>query len=101
MNLVFTREAIADLVRLREFIAEHNPSAAARIAQELVERIEHLRRFPELGHRVLHAADAECVRDAVFGRYVVRYLAQGKTIAVLRIWHGLESRTKGSDREQG
>jgi toxin ParE1/3/4 len=100
VNLVFTREAIADLVRLREFIAEHNPSAAARIAHELFERIEHLRRFPELGHRVLHAPDAEAVRDAVFGRYVVRYLAHGGTVAVLRIWHGLESRADVSQGEE-
>ncbi len=40
MKLVYTDEAIEDLKRLREFIAVHNPSAAGRIATELVGKIE-------------------------------------------------------------
>ena len=39
MKLVYTDEAIEDLKRLREFIAVHNRSAAARIATELVDKI--------------------------------------------------------------
>lgn len=36
MKLIYTDEAFEDLKRLREFFAIHNPSAAARIATELV-----------------------------------------------------------------
>lgn len=46
MRLIYSAEALDDLVRLRDFIAEHNPQAAARIAQQLLQRIEHLRNFP-------------------------------------------------------
>jgi len=33
LQIIYTQEAIADLQRLREFIAEKNPSAAQRIAR--------------------------------------------------------------------
>jgi plasmid stabilization system protein ParE len=96
VRLVYSDEAVADLVRLREFIAQNNPSAAARIGHELLERIEHILRFPAMGRRVEQAPDPEAVRDALFGKYVVRYLVHGETIAVLRVWHQLELRAGNS-----
>jgi len=49
MKLVYTDVAIADLKRLREFIAVHHPSAASRIATELLEKVTLLPDFPEIG----------------------------------------------------
>lgn len=90
MKLLYTDEAIADLVRLREFIAVHNPSAASRIAEELVSRIEMLPDFPRLGSPVERAPIPDSVRDMVFGQYVVRYSIHTDTLIILRVWHGLE-----------
>lgn len=92
MRLVYSVEAVADLVRLRAFIATHDPSAAARLAEELVTRVVHLCRFPQLGKRVPLAPDPEIVRDAVFGKYVVRYTIHPNSLVVLRIWHQIENR---------
>ena len=90
MKLVYTDEAIDDLKRLREFIAVHNPTAAARIATELVGKIELLPGFPKIGTPVEMAPVPESVRDMVFGKYVVRYSVHASAIIILRIWHGLE-----------
>ncbi|WP_416137734.1 type II toxin-antitoxin system RelE/ParE family toxin [Halomonas sp. HK25] len=90
MKLVYTDEAIDDLKRLREFVAVHNPSAAARIATELVGKIELLPDFPEMGTPVEMAPVPDSVRDMVFGKYVVRYSVHASAIIILRIWHGLE-----------
>ena len=49
----FTPEAVDDLVRLREFIEEKNPIAAQRVAKEILNGIEKLRSFPEIGLKVL------------------------------------------------
>lgn len=92
MRLVYSQEAIADLVRLRALIAEKNPSAAARVAEELVARIENLCRFPLMGVEVAHAPQPTKVRDMVFGNYVVRYSVHAEALAVLRVWHHYESR---------
>ncbi|HSH49857.1 MAG TPA: type II toxin-antitoxin system RelE/ParE family toxin [Halomonas sp.] len=90
MKLVYTDESIEDLKRLREFIAIHNPSAAAKIAVELVGKIELLPDFPKMGTPVEMAPGPDSVRDMVFGKYVVRYSLHASAIIILRVWHGLE-----------
>lgn len=90
VKLVYTDEAIEDLKRLREFIAAHNPAAAARIGSELVSKIELLPDFPQLGVPVELAPDPESVRDIVFGKYIVRYSVHASAIITLRGWHSLE-----------
>ncbi|MCG2579897.1 MAG: type II toxin-antitoxin system RelE/ParE family toxin [Marinobacter sp.] len=90
MKLVYTDEAIEDLKRLREFIAVHNPSAAARIATELVGKIELLPDFPKMGTPVEMAPVPDSVRDMVFGKFVFRYSLHTTAIIILRVWHGLE-----------
>ena len=90
VKLIYSADALQDLVRLRIFIAEHDPAAANRIGQALVARIEQLCLFPEMGRVVSLAPLAGKVRDIIFGPYVVRYALQDATIVVLRIWHHCE-----------
>jgi plasmid stabilization system protein ParE len=96
VRLVYSVEAVADLFRLRAFIAAHDPDSAARIGEELVTRIALVCRFPELGKGVQSAPDPEIVRDAIFGNYVVRYTIHPGSIVVLRVWHQFEDRDPGS-----
>jgi len=42
VDLQFTEQALDDLVRLRDFIAEKNPLAAKRISEQLIESIDQL-----------------------------------------------------------
>lgn len=92
MRLIYSVEAVQDLVRLREFIAEKNPSAASRIATELVTRINQLCLFPEMGRNVAQAPTPNAIRDFVFGNYIVRYAHHTSAITILRIWHHYENR---------
>lgn len=91
MKLVYTDEAIEDLKRLREIIAVHNPSAAGRVAAELISKVELLPDFPRMGTPVEMAPVPDSVRDMVFGKYVVRYSVHESAIIILRVWHQLES----------
>lgn len=92
MKLVYSEEAVADLVRLRAFIAEKDSSAAARVAAELITRVENICLFPEIGRSVALAPEPRAVRDAVFGKYIVRYAAHTEAVVILRIWHHYENR---------
>lgn len=92
MRLVYSRDALADLVRLRAFIAEKDPASAARVAEEIATRMDNIRTFPDMGRGVDLAPDPQVVRDAVFGNPVVRYTVHKDAIAVLRIWHHFENR---------
>ncbi len=92
MRLVYSEEAVADLERLRQFIAKNDPSAAAKVGGELVSRLQNLKLFPAIGREVTQAPDPAAIRDAIFGRYVVRYVPRADVIIVLRIWHHYEDR---------
>lgn len=92
MKLAYSAEAIIDLNRLRAFIAEKDPAAAQRVGHELVQRLEDLRSFPEMGRPVELAPDPNTIRDAVFGKYIVRYSIHRETVIILRLWHHTEKR---------
>ncbi len=92
MRLVYSEQAVADLIRLRAFIAHSNPAAAARTAADLIARIDHLCAFPEMGRNVAQALEPNAVRDFTFDNYIVRYTVHRSALVILRIWHHYENR---------
>lgn len=91
MKLEFTEQALDDLIRLREFIAEKNPAAAERVSQQLIESIQRLTEQPEIGHRV---ESLPGVQEWIAREYVVHYLVLNEALIVLQIWHGREDRAQ-------
>ncbi|MGF1480287.1 MAG: type II toxin-antitoxin system RelE/ParE family toxin [Cyanophyceae cyanobacterium] len=91
IQIQFSQSAVADLQRLRDFIAASNEEAAARVALRIRESIGTLALFPAKGRPV---ENIEGVRELVAGNYVVRYLHREpeEQIVILRIWHGKEYR---------
>ncbi|MBW4511062.1 MAG: type II toxin-antitoxin system RelE/ParE family toxin [Scytonematopsis contorta HA4267-MV1] len=89
MKLEFSRSAVEDLIRLRDFIAENDSQAAERISLRLRQAIGKLVLYPDMGRSVL---ELENVREFIAGNYVIRYLREEDTVFVLRIWHGKEYR---------
>jgi len=92
MKLVYSVDAVEDLVRLREFIEVHNPVAAQRISLELIEGITTFTEHPKMGRPVPKAPDPELIRDLIIGDYIARYILNENVIAILRIWHQREDR---------
>lgn len=95
MKIVVAPEALADFERLREFLVEKDPRAAARAVETLTQAIDSLARFPERGRLAALPKHRELV--VPFGRsaYIVRYAFRPEESAVLvtRLWHGREQRT--------
>jgi len=90
MKLIFSRAAVHDLVRLRDFIAHHSPEAAQRVAQRLRGTIQRLVDTPQIGRPVANMPGE--IRELIFGKYVVRYDVRQQSLYILRIWHGKEDR---------
>jgi toxin ParE1/3/4 len=90
MRLIFSRAAVHDLVRLREFIARHNPDAAQRVSRRLRGAIKGLVNNPQIG-RPVPGLPGE-IRELIFGKYIARYEVRTNSLYVLRIWHGKEDR---------
>jgi plasmid stabilization system protein ParE len=51
-NVAFSARALADLERLFDFLAEHDPAAAKRAAQAIVDTARILRDHPLIGRPV-------------------------------------------------
>jgi toxin ParE1/3/4 len=47
--VIFTAEAVADLVSIRSYIGRENPAAASRVAVALVAACDRLEHLPERG----------------------------------------------------
>jgi plasmid stabilization system protein ParE len=93
VKVVVSAQALADLDRLKDFLADKNLAAARRMTAALIEAIGSLDRLPARGR-----PGDTAVRELIvpFGRaaYVVRYahFPKGSEIVILRIWHGREMR---------
>ena len=92
MKLYYAVDAIDDLRRLREYVAQKIPAAAGRISREIVTQLERLTEMPRFGRPVPQVPDPETVRDLVFGNYVVRYSVHADVVVILRVWHRRENR---------
>ena len=90
MRLIFSRAAVLDLVRLREFIAMHNTGAAKRVSRRLLGAIKNLVSNPQIGRPVPDLPGE--VRELIFGKYISRYEVRTHSLYMLRIWHGKEDR---------
>jgi plasmid stabilization system protein ParE len=94
MKLIVSQAALADLERLRAFLADKSPGAADRAVACLIAAIESLDHFPERGRQVSVPNTRELI--VPFGRsnYVVRYAyrTEADEVVVIRIWHGREVR---------
>ena len=91
MELKWTSKALADLVRLYEFLAPVNKPAAARAVQALTKAPTTLLTNPRIGEQLFQFEPRE-VRRILVGQYEIRYEIQGTIIYVLRLWHTREDR---------
>jgi plasmid stabilization system protein ParE len=94
VRLIVSPDAVADLDRLRKFLADKNPPAARRAVTAISTAIQSLDTSPDRGR----PTPAPSVRELIvpFGRsaYVLRYshLPDSDEVVILRIWHGREHR---------
>jgi plasmid stabilization system protein ParE len=94
VKLVVSKEAMADIERLRAFLDDKEEAAAQHAIDILWRAVGSLEVFPGRGR----PSGIPGVRELVvpFGRsaYVVRYLhdREKETIVIVRIWHGREAR---------
>lgn len=91
MKVILSPRAELDFETQVRWLAEHSPAAGRAAAMRIVEVIDLLADFPELG-MVIH----EDVREKLvqFGRdgFVIRYRRTDQTLIVVRIFHSRQDR---------
>lgn len=80
----WTTEAAEQLEATVQYIQEDSPTAARRIAQAVIERIEQLSGFPGLGR----PGEVKGTRELVSAPFVVVYRSTEEIVEILHIWHG-------------
>ena len=92
LRLVWSPAARNDLIRLRDFISQHNPDVARRAAEALKQAANLLLEHPGIGPRVEDREYRELFILFWQRGNVLRYRLDEETIVKLRLWHGLENR---------
>ncbi|MCL1077751.1 type II toxin-antitoxin system RelE/ParE family toxin [Parashewanella spongiae] len=93
-EVIWLPDAVTDLVRLREFIQEKNPSAPKRAATKIKEGSLTLTNNPESGRPVDGLSSfREILIPFGAGNYFLRYREDNFTIAVVRVWHNKKERS--------
>ncbi|MBI2840430.1 MAG: type II toxin-antitoxin system RelE/ParE family toxin [Acidobacteria bacterium] len=95
--LIWLPDAVDDLARLRQFIAEHSQASADRAARRIQEGVRILMELPEAG-KPLEDEELTEFRDLVVpfgsGAYVLRYRLDKGSIIMVRVWHSREGERK-------
>jgi toxin ParE1/3/4 len=86
MNIVWSPEAIEDLISLRDYIAEESPTGAQRVVLRILRAIEQvLPDNPHLGRPGRVPGTRELVIPQT--PYIVPYRLQRDAIQILRVYH--------------
>lgn len=84
----WTREAVAWLRDIHDYIALDNPAAAIRVVTGIQERTQVLREFPEIGYKYRSESEGD-VRILLYGRYRIAYLIKSpESVDILGVFHG-------------
>jgi len=83
-RLVWKKQARVDLLKIVQHIAQDNPDAAEKLADEIEAKADKLREYPKLFRVGRKRGTRELVAHP---HYLVIYRIQGETIEILRVKH--------------
>jgi len=87
MKVEWTEPAVSDLEGIRDFIARDSEYYATRFVEKIIEAVESLQKFPEIG-RPVPEAEEQNIRELLFHHYRIIYRAELNRILVLTVIHG-------------
>ncbi len=86
MRVKWLRDALAGLILETEYIAAEDPATAGLMVIKIVESVERLAQHPASGRPGRVAGTRELVVTGT--PFVIPYRVIGKTVEVIRVFHG-------------
>jgi len=83
----WTPQAAGDLDGVADFIAEDSPHFAGLFVMDVLQAVERLTDFPELGRIVPEVGDRS-IRELILGNYRIIYRLRGDAVEGLTVHHG-------------
>jgi plasmid stabilization system protein ParE len=90
VQIIWSEPALDDLARIRAYIAETNPAAAASVARALLGGAASLKSMPSRG-RPGEAGTRELL---ILKTYWLVHEVSDDEVRILRVWHGAQARRK-------
>lgn len=93
MKIEWSVAALADLDRFVEFLNQEHPSLAARVATEIIAKVQILAEHPRLGRPIAGREEyRQIVLQVLRAAYVFQYRFDGERLVMLRIYHARKAR---------
>jgi addiction module RelE/StbE family toxin len=93
MTVDWSDEALADLERFAEFLHREHPSLAAKVAAEIISKVQALAVHPQLGRPIAGRQEyRQLTLQVLHATYIFQYRVDGERLVMLRVYHGRESR---------
>jgi toxin ParE1/3/4 len=94
-EVIWSDEAIADLCDICSYIARHDPGAALRVGNGLLDHVRILAGFPLIGPTYPRGARGP-LREIVFRPYRIFYdvSEESRRVNILHVWHGAREEPK-------
>lgn len=88
MKVIWTQEAIAQLIEIEDFIANDSPKRAAEFVDEIIDHAEAtLPDTPSIGRMVPEINNTD-IRELIFKKYRIVYRVNKKNIEILTVFEG-------------
>jgi toxin ParE1/3/4 len=86
MKIEWTEPALLDLDGIQDYIARDSKYYATQFIGRIIESVENLERFPEMGRSVPESGE-ENIRELLFQNYRIIYRIEVERILVLTVIH--------------
>ncbi|MCK4689756.1 MAG: type II toxin-antitoxin system RelE/ParE family toxin [Candidatus Marinimicrobia bacterium] len=87
MKLIWTREALDNIIEIENNISQDNPSKAIEFTGYLIDKCEYLIDNPEMGRVVPEFSDPQ-IRELIVKNYRIVYRHIAEEIQILTVFEG-------------
>lgn len=87
MKIIWTREALENIIEIENYISEDNPHKAVEFTDSLIEKCNYLIDNPDMGRIVPDLSDPN-IRELIHKNYRIVYRHIGEEIHILTVFEG-------------
>ncbi len=87
VKLLWSQRAVADLDEIIAYLAQDSPAAARNFATKIIDAVEVIATFPEVGRIVPEYKDGN-IREILYRNYRVVYELSENTAILVTVFHG-------------
>ncbi len=87
MKIIWTREALKNIIELENYISEDNPHKAVEFTDSLMNKCDYLIDNPDIGRIVSELSDPS-IRELIHKNYRIVYRHIGEEIQILTVFEG-------------